>query len=344
MHQLGSNIFVLFIDDKAKISVGEPGEPVSTGVRGRHSITPSSTELAALDHDMTSKGSITSSVYMQPNVPSEPGGSWYSGKVKVVVQDSVFQKSNAYRNAAATVRLAQEDPSGLKPIHVKYSDGGTEHRSLLVKVQLSLIAIFKMLELDMLIACRTAPGQSWQNPVERVMAILNIGLQNCALERDNTAEEMEKLLKRCGSMAEIHKAGEKNPELVEAWTTSLAPMLDTVAARYSRLKLKGEPITIMDAVTDAEEDAVMQVITTLFPAINPATVTKQQADMVPAFTEWVQRHCRQRQYLFQVRKCGNTECCSVPILLPESMIWLPDPMLDASGKNFCYSIQYIVLL
>ncbi|KAJ8375334.1 hypothetical protein SKAU_G00059140 [Synaphobranchus kaupii] len=145
---------------------------------------------------------------------------------------------------------------------------------------------------------------------------------------------MENLLKRCGSMAEIRKAGEKNSELAEAWTTSVAPVLDTVAARYSRLKLKVEPITIMDAVTDAEEDAVMQVITTLFPAINPATVTKQQADKDPAFTEWVQQHCRRCQYLFQIRKCDNTECCSVPILLPERMIWLPDPMPDASGDHY----------
>lgn len=160
MYHLRLDIFVLFIDDKAKIPVGEAGEPVSTGVRGRHSIVPSTSQLAALDHDMTSKGSITSTVYMQPNVPSQPEGSWYSGKVKIVVQDSsctTSSKSTANRNAAATVRLAQEDPSGWKPIHVKYNDGGIEHRTLLVKVQLSLIAIFKMLELDMLIACRAAP-------------------------------------------------------------------------------------------------------------------------------------------------------------------------------------------
>lgn len=60
-------------------------------------------------------------------------------------------------------------------------------------------------------------------------------------------------------MAEIRKAAEKNPELAEAWTTSVAPMLDTVAARFRRLKVKGEPITTMDPVTDAEEDAVIQV-------------------------------------------------------------------------------------
>lgn len=67
--------------------------------------------------------------------------------------------------------------------------------------------------------------------VERVMAILNIGLQNCALERDKTAEDMENLLKRCSSMAEICKAGEKNPQLAEALSTSVVPVLDTVAGR-----------------------------------------------------------------------------------------------------------------
>lgn len=152
----------------------------------------------------------------------------------------------------------------------------------------------------MLIACRAAPGQSWQNPVKRVMAILNIGLQICAFERDKTAEDMEYLLKRCSSIAQIHKEGKKNPQLAEAWGTSVGAVLNTVAGRYSRLKLKGEPMTIIDAVTDAEQDLVMQVITTLFPSINPATVTKQQADKDPAFTERVQKHCRQCQYLFQV--------------------------------------------
>lgn len=252
--------------------------------------------------------------------------------MKVIVQDSVFQKSTPYRNAATTVRLAMEDPAGVKPIHIKYSDGGTEHRTLLIKVQLSLMATFKLLGLDLLIACRTAPGQSWQNPVERVMAILNIGLQNCALEREQATEDIEKLLKRCTSMSEIRKAAEKTPELVDAWTTSVTPVLNTIRARYSRLKLKGEPITVMDAVTEAEEEEVLHVINTLFPAINPATVTKSQAENDPTFTEWVQQHCRQRQYLFQIRKCDNTACCSLPILPLDRITWLPDPMLDASGK------------
>lgn len=64
MYQLRSEIFALFMDDKAKIPVGEPREPVSTSVRGRHSIMPSTSQLATLHHDMMSKGSITSTVYI----------------------------------------------------------------------------------------------------------------------------------------------------------------------------------------------------------------------------------------------------------------------------------------
>ncbi|XP_066934138.1 uncharacterized protein [Clytia hemisphaerica] len=43
-------------DDKAKIDFGEPGSAVSTGVRGRKSLVPSTSMLGALDHDVNQKG------------------------------------------------------------------------------------------------------------------------------------------------------------------------------------------------------------------------------------------------------------------------------------------------
>ena len=42
---------------------------------------------------------------------------------------------------------------------------------------LSLIALFLNLNLDFLLACRTAPNHSWKNSVESIMSILNLGLQ-----------------------------------------------------------------------------------------------------------------------------------------------------------------------
>ena len=43
-------------DDKAKVSFGEPGNALSTGVRGKDSLVPASSILGALDHDVDSKG------------------------------------------------------------------------------------------------------------------------------------------------------------------------------------------------------------------------------------------------------------------------------------------------
>lgn len=100
---------------------------------------------------------------------------------------------------------------------------------MLTKVQLSLIAVFKILRLDMLIAARTAPGQSWLNPVERVMSLLNIGLQNCATERAACTEEFEQILHKCNSMADVRKEADKNPGLAASWQSSIKPVIDSIS-------------------------------------------------------------------------------------------------------------------
>lgn len=58
-----------------------------------------------------------------------------------------------------------------------YSDGGPDHRLTYLSVQLSFISIFLALDLVFLCATRTAPYHSWRNPAERMMSIINIGLQ-----------------------------------------------------------------------------------------------------------------------------------------------------------------------
>ena len=63
------------------------------------------------------------------------------------------------------------------------TDGCPEHRVNFESVKIPLIMMFKKLNLDFLVAIRTAPGHSYINIVERIMSILNIGFQNVALER-----------------------------------------------------------------------------------------------------------------------------------------------------------------
>ena len=76
-----------------------------------------------------------------------------------------------------------------------YSDGGPGHRLDYVFVLLSLIVLYLNFDLDMLIACRTAPKQSWRNPVERMMSIINLGLQCIEIMRAKLSDECEEEIK-----------------------------------------------------------------------------------------------------------------------------------------------------
>ena len=87
-----------------------------------------------------------------------------------------------------------------KAILCVYTDGGPDHRTTYVSVKLSLIALFLKFDLDYLIAARTPPYHSWCNPVERVMSLLNLGLQCIGMMRREGSELFEKEMSKCGNM------------------------------------------------------------------------------------------------------------------------------------------------
>ena len=158
------------MDDKAKVPIGEPGEPTSTNVSNRPTLAVRSHLPTAMDHDHT-RGSFTPSSILHSEIPSE-GCSFYHGQVDVLLKDSVFAPSNPFLHVAewtASMALDKIHP----PIVFLYTDGGSDHRLTLKSVQLALIALFIVNDLDLLVAARTCPGHSFANPAERVMATLN---------------------------------------------------------------------------------------------------------------------------------------------------------------------------
>ena len=175
-------------DDKAKIDFGEPGHVLSTGVRGKMGIAPTSTTIVAEDHDTNRKGTITPSVILDVNIPCNSFDSFYRGQVTAILKDSVFQQSTSFRTVLELIHYIEEDVPITRWEHIKtliiFTDGGSEHRVNYESVKIALVLLFKRLKsLNLLVAFRTAPGQSYANFVERIMSILNIGLQNVALER-----------------------------------------------------------------------------------------------------------------------------------------------------------------
>ena len=49
---------LLSCDDKAKADFGETGAALSTGVRGKKSLAPTTSILGAVDHDVSQKGTL----------------------------------------------------------------------------------------------------------------------------------------------------------------------------------------------------------------------------------------------------------------------------------------------
>ena len=148
------------IDDKHRVKVGEPGFPVAAAERGREVVVSLHETFAVGDHDFT-RFSIIPSVVFHLSIPDSFEGSWYTGKVLVGLKDAVFQASSPLRHAAELHSLLLTR-IGSKSILCIYSDGGPDHRLTYVSVQLSLIALYLNLDLDFLIACRTAPNPSWK--------------------------------------------------------------------------------------------------------------------------------------------------------------------------------------
>ena len=63
-----------------------------------------------------------------------------------------------------------------------------------MSMKLSMIALFIELDLDELIALRTAPNNSWANPVEQIMSIVNIGLQGVGIMTKKGGDDFEKAI------------------------------------------------------------------------------------------------------------------------------------------------------
>ena len=245
--QFRSESLLICLDDKHRIKCGEPGFPVAAAERGRRVIVSLDEEFQVGDHDFT-RFSIIPSVMFRIDIPDDIEGSWYSGQVCITFKEGVFQPSSPMRHGAElsswlTAQL------GSKSILLLYTDGRPDHRLTYVSTQLSLIALFLNLNLDLLCAARTAPNQSWRNPVERIMSIVNLGLQSMGVMRKEMPAEAEKVLKNCNSIKQIRSAGGSvKAEIAE----SVKAPVDLLSDIMRRLELNGKKFEVETACSDNE--------------------------------------------------------------------------------------------
>ena len=179
------------LDDKHRAKV-EPNFPVAAVERGRRVIVGLNSSMEVGDHDFT-RFSVIPSVCFIVDIPDVVDESWYGGQVVVGVKDSAFEASSPIRHSTELCNIMTSKSLDTKPILFLYTDGGPDHRLTFLSVQLSLIACFLRLDLDFLCVCRTAPFHSWRNPVERIMSVLNLGMQSIGLMRKEMDDSYESI-------------------------------------------------------------------------------------------------------------------------------------------------------
>lgn len=86
------------------------------------------------------------------------------------------------------------------------TDGGPDRNNTFASVQLAYTALAIALNLKLLVLTRTAPGQSYVNPVERGMSGINLAIQGIACERTACPEDTEAVLKGANSMKAVRQA------------------------------------------------------------------------------------------------------------------------------------------
>lgn len=186
------------MDDKAKVAIGEPGTPEAATSHNRKTLTKTSVIQESADHNYH-VGNFTPSVSLICDIPESVNQSFYSGHIYVGIKDSVFEGSNSLRHIVELLTVLKRQLLGPPPYLCLFSDGGADHNVTFLYNQCALLALFKIGNFDVLNVGRCAPSQSYINPAERAMSLLNIGLQGMALERDH-AGPFEKLIGSCKTM------------------------------------------------------------------------------------------------------------------------------------------------
>lgn len=212
----------------------------------------------------------------------------------------MFQPSSALRHAAENSRLIS---SSGKAVVASIADGGPDHNVRHGQAQLAHISTFQKHDLDMSVAINTCPGNSWANPTERIMSLLNLALNGVSLSRVEMSKENEALIKSPSNMKEMRAAAEKNPDVKSVVRDSLQKPVSIINDRFRRLSLKGTQFQILPSVSDEQITGQFRMVHEIDESIKVDETQRANLLKRDKLQTWYKEHCRTRQYSFQVKKC-----------------------------------------
>lgn len=262
------------------------------------------------------------------------------------LKDAAFQPSSPLRHACELGNFLSSEDLNRKPSLCIYTDGGPDHHLTYLSVKVSLLCLFLLLDLDYLLAARTALCHSWRNLVERIMSTLNLGLQCVGLQRQAGDEKFEAEAHNCNSLSALRRAAAKRPEFRSEALDSIEPVKCLVSSIFSRLKLKDKHIKSSAATEDEQMSILWNFLSTILADVPSPDDLHKKSDLssFPPLSRYLD-HCTQRHYFFEIKKCGVHTCgvCK-PIRLPreifEQLKPFPDTMPGSDGHFMAFEDMY----
>lgn len=267
------------------------------------------------DHDWVvgSRHKLIPSVYAGIRITNkspigQPNAVSYSGPTYIAIRSGKHSSSTATTHAIDFERILKLEnfeslmhtSSGeVKPVVVNFVDGGPDENPRYRKVIAETVKAFKTHDLDYVITVTNAPGRSAFNRVERRMAPLSRMLAGLVLEHNHYGSHLDSQGRTADAELEKQNFEFAGKTLSEVWST-LSIDDESVVAEYV-------------PPSDQEKD--------------------ESTDGHPG-TEWYATHVRESQYMLQVAKCTDEQCCTplrskIRRILPDG--FLPPPLLLSDG-------------
>ena len=178
-----------------------------------------------------------------------------------------------------------------KQILLMYSGGGANHNVTFNSTKISLVSLFLQLDLNMLVVLRCCPTQSWVNPAERVMSLLNLALQNCALERTKVADTFEVKMKNIKSINHLQNSAGRMEGLKAVFTESVNLVIKLVNSRFEVMKLKDEPVRSKNAASDEKIELLKDSVYLIDNTIDFTNFTEAELQEKKRFFLLIKIHC-----------------------------------------------------
>ena len=199
------------------------------------------------DHDFSKVSLISDAMFVQDILKSQDGkpadehlhddskNLWFCGQVYY----GVTEASTALRGVAEMGKKLDLEGSEASRF-LAITDGGGDRQTDYFSVQKSFIGLFFPHDMDEVLVCRPGAGLWYHNPVERVHASTNLGLQSVGIMRQKMSADIKEPITNCNSNEELRKAIERHEELKAALENSLSVPVDLLNLVFSKLSLKNK--------------------------------------------------------------------------------------------------------